>query len=182
MRWLRHYWDEEDVTQFFEIDDEGWVVRQVELRGALQVPTVAAARRVVRCESRRTRSGAGVRSKIRRARRAADVEVGRGFSTRRHRAGGARSDLAPGARAPRTPRFLTPYARARQSSRRTLSPQISTQWNGTTSTCVVNPSTVATIVSRPSWFVSADASRPMQFALPYARAPSTVYVHFRFAT
>ena len=44
MRWLRHYRDEEDVTQFFEIDDEGWVVRQVELRGARQVPTVAGTR------------------------------------------------------------------------------------------------------------------------------------------
>ncbi len=44
MRWLRHYWDEEDVMQFFEIDDEGWVVRQVELRGGPQTPTVAASR------------------------------------------------------------------------------------------------------------------------------------------
>jgi len=44
VRWLRHYLDEEDVTYFFEIDDEGWVVRQVELRGGSQTPTVAAAR------------------------------------------------------------------------------------------------------------------------------------------
>ncbi len=41
MRWLRGYWDEEDVTYFFEVDDEGWVQRQVEHRG--ERPTVAAA-------------------------------------------------------------------------------------------------------------------------------------------
>lgn len=43
VRWLRSYWDEEDVTFFFEIDEDGWVLRQVELRGPSETPAVAAA-------------------------------------------------------------------------------------------------------------------------------------------
>lgn len=43
MRWLRSYWDEEDVTYFFEADEDGWVLRQVELRGPDMMPAVAAA-------------------------------------------------------------------------------------------------------------------------------------------
>ncbi len=43
VRWLRSYWDEHDVTFFFEVDDDGWILRQVELRGADKTPTVAAS-------------------------------------------------------------------------------------------------------------------------------------------
>jgi hypothetical protein len=43
VRWIRHYRDEEDVTSCYEIDEAGRVLRQVELRGAHQTPTVAAA-------------------------------------------------------------------------------------------------------------------------------------------
>src|SRR5262245_56409994 len=43
VRWLRSYWDEEDVTFFIEADEDGWVLRQVELCGRDQTPTVAAA-------------------------------------------------------------------------------------------------------------------------------------------
>jgi len=43
VRWLKAHWDEEDVLFFFEADEDGWVLRQVELRGPDRVPTVAAA-------------------------------------------------------------------------------------------------------------------------------------------
>jgi hypothetical protein len=43
VRWLRSYWDEEDVLFFFEADVDGWVLRQVELRGSDRTPAVAAA-------------------------------------------------------------------------------------------------------------------------------------------
>jgi hypothetical protein len=43
VRWLRSYWDEEDVTYYFEEDEDGWVLRQVELRGPDKTPAVAAA-------------------------------------------------------------------------------------------------------------------------------------------
>ena len=43
VRWLRMYWDEEDVTFFFELDEDGWVLRHVELQGADRTPTVAAS-------------------------------------------------------------------------------------------------------------------------------------------
>lgn len=33
VRWLKAHWDEEDVLFFFEADEDGWVLRQVELRG-----------------------------------------------------------------------------------------------------------------------------------------------------
>ncbi|MFF8387359.1 hypothetical protein ACF053_27465 [Streptomyces kanasensis] len=29
--WVRCYWDEEDTWFYFEVDAEGWVIRQVEL-------------------------------------------------------------------------------------------------------------------------------------------------------
>jgi hypothetical protein len=43
VRWIMSYWDEEDVTFFFEVGDDGWVVRQVELAGQDQRPISAAA-------------------------------------------------------------------------------------------------------------------------------------------
>lgn len=43
VRWLASYWEDEDVSFFFEIDEDGWVLRQVELRGPERTPTVAAA-------------------------------------------------------------------------------------------------------------------------------------------
>ncbi len=43
VRWARAYWDEEDITFFFETDEDGWVLRQVELHGTDKKPTVAAA-------------------------------------------------------------------------------------------------------------------------------------------
>jgi hypothetical protein len=33
-RWVRSYWDEEDITYVWEIGDDGWVTRSVELIGA----------------------------------------------------------------------------------------------------------------------------------------------------
>src|SRR5574338_47354 len=42
-RWVRFYWDEEDVTFFIETDEDGWPLRQVELKGPDKVPTVASA-------------------------------------------------------------------------------------------------------------------------------------------
>jgi hypothetical protein len=43
VRWTRAYWDEEDIIFFFETDEDGWVLRQVELRGADKTPAAAAA-------------------------------------------------------------------------------------------------------------------------------------------
>jgi hypothetical protein len=43
VRWLKAHWDEEDVLYFFEADEDGWVLRQVELCGPDRAPTVAAA-------------------------------------------------------------------------------------------------------------------------------------------
>ncbi len=43
VRWLRSYWDEEDVLYFFEADEDGWVLRQVELHGKDRTPAVAAS-------------------------------------------------------------------------------------------------------------------------------------------
>ncbi|WP_204053980.1 hypothetical protein [Microbispora rosea] len=42
-RWFRAYWDEEDVWFYFEVDAEGWVSRQVELRGPDGIPIAAAS-------------------------------------------------------------------------------------------------------------------------------------------
>ncbi|WP_338053954.1 hypothetical protein [Streptomyces spiramenti] len=41
--WMRCYWDEEDTWFFFEAGPDGWVTRQVELRGPASVPVAAAA-------------------------------------------------------------------------------------------------------------------------------------------
>ena len=43
MRWLRSYWDEEEITYYFEADEDGWVLRQVELEGSERLPRAAAA-------------------------------------------------------------------------------------------------------------------------------------------
>ena len=43
VRWLKSYWDEEDVRLFFEADEDGWVLRQIELRGPELTPITAAS-------------------------------------------------------------------------------------------------------------------------------------------
>lgn len=43
MRCVRRFWDEEDNWFYFELDDDNWVARQVELQGPDQTPTVAAS-------------------------------------------------------------------------------------------------------------------------------------------
>jgi hypothetical protein len=43
MRWFKSRWDEEEVLLFFEANEDGWVLRQVELRGPDRAPAVAAA-------------------------------------------------------------------------------------------------------------------------------------------
>jgi hypothetical protein len=43
VRWFEAYWDEEDVLFVFEADEDGSVLRQVELRGPDRIPAVAAA-------------------------------------------------------------------------------------------------------------------------------------------
>jgi hypothetical protein len=42
-RWVRSHWDEEDVTFFWEVGDDGWVTRGVELVGPEQRAQSAAA-------------------------------------------------------------------------------------------------------------------------------------------
>lgn len=40
---MRCYWDEEDVWFYFEVDEDGWVTRQVELQGPGLTPIAAAS-------------------------------------------------------------------------------------------------------------------------------------------
>ncbi|MFF1836040.1 hypothetical protein ACFVXE_17805 [Streptomyces sp. NPDC058231] len=40
---MRCYWDEEDTWFYFEVDAEGWVIRQVELEGPDLTPIAAAS-------------------------------------------------------------------------------------------------------------------------------------------
>ncbi|MFF3873013.1 hypothetical protein [Streptomyces sp. NPDC001978] len=40
---MRCYWDEEDVWFYFEVDSEGWVIRQVELERPELTPIAAAS-------------------------------------------------------------------------------------------------------------------------------------------
>ncbi|WP_435885865.1 hypothetical protein [Streptomyces subrutilus] len=40
---MRCYWDEEDTWFYFEADAEGWVIRQVELKGPELIPITAAS-------------------------------------------------------------------------------------------------------------------------------------------
>ena len=42
-RWFRSYWDEEDTWFYFEVGDNDWVRRQVELEGPDRRPVVAAS-------------------------------------------------------------------------------------------------------------------------------------------
>ena len=41
--WVRSHWDEEDAHYYWEVGDDGWVTRSVELHGPEQRPEVAAA-------------------------------------------------------------------------------------------------------------------------------------------
>ncbi|MEU5582711.1 hypothetical protein ABZ791_28335 [Streptomyces huasconensis] len=40
---MRCYWDEEDTWFYFEVDVDGWVIRQVELAGPELTPITAAS-------------------------------------------------------------------------------------------------------------------------------------------
>ncbi|MBL3671283.1 hypothetical protein JL475_36300 [Streptomyces sp. M2CJ-2] len=40
---MRCYWDEEVIWYYFEVDAEGWVIRQVELQGSELAPITAAS-------------------------------------------------------------------------------------------------------------------------------------------
>lgn len=40
--WFRSHWDEEDIWFYFEVGDDGWVGRQVELQGPELRPLAAA--------------------------------------------------------------------------------------------------------------------------------------------
>ncbi|OIJ25241.1 hypothetical protein [Nocardioides luteus] len=42
-RWVRSYWDEEDVTFLWEVADDGWITRSIELAGPGRKPQAAAA-------------------------------------------------------------------------------------------------------------------------------------------
>ena len=41
--WVRSYWDEEDTTFVWEVGDDGWVTRHIELVGPDLQPRAAAA-------------------------------------------------------------------------------------------------------------------------------------------
>ena len=41
-RWVKAYWSEEDVTFYWEVDGEGWVLRSAEFAGAERRPQAAA--------------------------------------------------------------------------------------------------------------------------------------------
>ncbi|MFG3284168.1 hypothetical protein [Streptomyces sp. NPDC048111] len=42
MRWFRSYWGEADTWFYFEVGDDGWVRRQIELEGPALRPVAAA--------------------------------------------------------------------------------------------------------------------------------------------
>lgn len=42
-RWVRSYWDEEDITFLWEVRDDGWIARSVELVGPEFRPHASAA-------------------------------------------------------------------------------------------------------------------------------------------
>ena len=42
-RWIHSYWDEEDVTFYWEVGDDGWVTRHVEVAGPGRSPRAAAS-------------------------------------------------------------------------------------------------------------------------------------------
>lgn len=43
VRWIRSYWEEGDIDYYFEFDEDGWTLRQVELSGPEKRVTTAAA-------------------------------------------------------------------------------------------------------------------------------------------
>lgn len=43
MRCVRRYWAEESIWFYFELDDDGWVTRHVELQGPDRTPVAAAS-------------------------------------------------------------------------------------------------------------------------------------------
>ena len=43
VRWLKSYWEDEDILFYFEFDEDRWVLRQVELKGPMRTPISAAA-------------------------------------------------------------------------------------------------------------------------------------------
>src|SRR5215469_6429944 len=57
-RWVRSYWDEEDITFLWEVRDDGWIARSVELAGPKRRPRAAAAL----YELIRTRDTGGIRA------------------------------------------------------------------------------------------------------------------------
>src|SRR5215472_1291486 len=57
-RWVRSYWDEEDITFLWEVRDDGWIARAVELAGPKRRPQAAAALD----ELLRTRDTGGIRA------------------------------------------------------------------------------------------------------------------------
>lgn len=42
-KWIRSYWDEEGITFLWEVGDDGWVTRSVELAGPEHRPRTAAS-------------------------------------------------------------------------------------------------------------------------------------------
>lgn len=42
-QWFRAHWDEEDIWFYFEVETDGWVARQIELRGPDATPIAAAS-------------------------------------------------------------------------------------------------------------------------------------------
>jgi hypothetical protein len=42
-KWVRSSWDEEDITYVWEVREDGWVTRSVELVGAERRPQTAVA-------------------------------------------------------------------------------------------------------------------------------------------
>ena len=43
VRWLTSYFEDDDILYYFELDEDGWVLRQVELEGPTRTPITAAA-------------------------------------------------------------------------------------------------------------------------------------------
>jgi hypothetical protein len=43
VRWLTSCFEDDDVLYYFEFDEDGWVLRQVELEGPNRAPTTGAA-------------------------------------------------------------------------------------------------------------------------------------------
>ena len=43
VRWVRRFWDEEGIWFYFELDDDGWVTRHIELQGPDRTPIAAAS-------------------------------------------------------------------------------------------------------------------------------------------